>query len=310
MARCGVRFSAGSTTRRQTNGSAVHQLVLCIIGQWTHQPREWTRVRFVSLCLVQCGLAIRQESPGPDDLGASTPVHCHMKSIIEHHSHLLYDSGYYTHHMRSHSEILHFTTECVCVCVSVCVCVMYCMAFVRHRKGRLSTNWSQQTRTAVLDSQSVAMCLHVLSQTMRGTKEGSHAQPVPILSLWTVNTLAKSPVLRIVGKTTPCLYGTSISTAFRERVCNNRKWRRTDWRKLHNRLARAPSVCLLHCATVPRSEKCCYMSVRRSVPNLSASEVQNFFSLSDEKFHSIQRRTLQQGGKDIVKKKLRRLPVL
>ena len=73
--------------------------------------------------------------------------------------------------------------ECVCVCVSVCVCVMYCMAFVRHRKGRLSTNWSQQTRTAVLDSQSVAMCLHVLSQTMRGTKEGSHAQPVPILSL-------------------------------------------------------------------------------------------------------------------------------
>jgi len=40
MARCGVRFSTGSTTRRETNGSAVHHLVLCIVGQWTHRLRN------------------------------------------------------------------------------------------------------------------------------------------------------------------------------------------------------------------------------------------------------------------------------
>ena len=77
---------------------------------------------FVSHCLVQCGLAIRQESPGPADHSVNTPVHGHIKCIIEHHSHLLYNSGYYTHHMLSHSESLHFTNECVCVCVCVCVC--------------------------------------------------------------------------------------------------------------------------------------------------------------------------------------------
>jgi hypothetical protein len=38
MARCGVRFSTASTTRRQTNGSAVHHLALCIVGQRTQSP--------------------------------------------------------------------------------------------------------------------------------------------------------------------------------------------------------------------------------------------------------------------------------
>jgi hypothetical protein len=80
MARCGVRFSTGSTTRRQINGSAVHHLVLYVIAQWK-QPREWTRFRLVSHCLVQCGLANRQKSPGPADLGASTPVQGHNKRI-------------------------------------------------------------------------------------------------------------------------------------------------------------------------------------------------------------------------------------
>jgi hypothetical protein len=106
-----------STTRRQANGSAVHHLVLCIIGQWTHSlgngpgfdlfPTIWRSVDWQSA----------RQAPVQLISVPATPVHGHIKCIIVHHPHLLYNSGYYTHHMLSHSEILHFTNECVCVCV-------------------------------------------------------------------------------------------------------------------------------------------------------------------------------------------------
>jgi hypothetical protein len=121
MARCGVRFSTGSTTRKKTNGSPVHHLVLCINGQRT-QPREWTRVRFVSLCLVQCGLAIRQESP-VQLISVPALQYAFIFSALLNTTHICCTTVVTILTTCFHIKKSFILPLCVCVCV--CVCVFY-----------------------------------------------------------------------------------------------------------------------------------------------------------------------------------------
>jgi len=122
MARCGVRFSTVSATRRQTNGSAAHHLVLCIVGQWTHSqgngpgldlfPTVWCSVDWQSAkkALVQL---------------ISVPAHLYMITLS---TLLVATHVYCTAVVTIFTTCFHIQKSCILtpsVCVCVCVCVMY-----------------------------------------------------------------------------------------------------------------------------------------------------------------------------------------
>jgi hypothetical protein len=123
MARCEVRFLTGSTTKRQTNGSAVHHLVQRIIGQWTHSlgngpgfdlfPSVWRSVDWQSARKAPAQLI-------------SVPAHQFIVTL---------SAVLSTTHICCTTVVTILTTcfhiqkSCilpptVCVCVCVCVCCM------------------------------------------------------------------------------------------------------------------------------------------------------------------------------------------
>jgi hypothetical protein len=126
MARCGVRFSTGSTTRRKTNGSAVHHLVLCIIGQWTHSLGNVPG--FDLLPTVWCSVDWQSARKAPVQL-ISLPAHQYMVilSALLNTTHICCTTVVTILTTCFHIQKSCILPESVCVCACACACVCVCV---------------------------------------------------------------------------------------------------------------------------------------------------------------------------------------
>jgi len=122
MARCGVRFSTGSTTRRQTNGSVVHHLVLRIVGQGTYSPGNGPG--FDLFPTVWCSVSWQSAKKALVQL-FSVPTHQYM---------IILSALLITTHIYCSTVVTIFTTcfhiqkSCILppgVCVCVCARALY-----------------------------------------------------------------------------------------------------------------------------------------------------------------------------------------
>jgi len=189
-------------------------------------------------------------------------------------------------------------------CVRACVRardVLHGVCKAHKRWTKQHTLWLRQM-TSVLDSQSVVMLLHI--NTISNNARNKWRQPSGTCShVSTVNCkhtcqvsctsqCRQNNALPILGLPSPRLLGKECLTIGNDVTRTEASFRQVT-RASDSGERRLCAFC--NCSA---SLCCAHRSAAtwRLLILPSASELRNFFSLSDEKCHSIQRRTLQKGG--------------